>query len=408
MTRRAAASPDRDKLLTGAFVTLWFVAFLQEMAFGLMVHLPGYLAELGATESRIGLAFAAGAVVALVLRPMMGRIIDGWGRKRVILVACLVFVGSMLAFIPLNTFGPPAYVVTVVYMTSEILLFTSVLALGADVIPPARRTEGLGLLGISGLLPIGLGSILGDVVLGGGSYTRLFLVASSLAALAWLVAWRLPKGEPEDQSGQAPFRFLAVLTQRDLGPAWLITAAFALAMTILFTFTRTYVDATGVGSVGLFFGVYAGVAIVARLAASRTADRSGAVAVLVPATIAVAVQFFLLASFPTTAGMVAAAVLGGAGHGLIFPVLTAMVVDRAPDGARGSALAAFSGVFDLVLLVAAPAVGLLIERQGYGPAYAVVGAGVLVGLAGFVWWDRAVRPPVTAGAGLPSDWRRIQ
>jgi MFS family permease len=82
--------------------------------------------------------------------------------------------------------------------------------------------------------------------------------------------------------------FLASLTQRDLLPLWWITLVFNFALTAYFTFLRTYVDATGVGSVGAFFAAYASTAIALRVFAGWLPDRIGLKRALYPAMLTLA------------------------------------------------------------------------------------------------------------------------
>lgn len=387
-----AERPHLEPLFTSAFVVLWFVGFFQEVSFAVMVHLPGYLTDLGAAEARIGLVYSVGAVVSLGLRPAMGRIIDQWGRRRVMLTGGLLLSASSAAYIPLSTFGPAVFVVRAVHASVEITLFTTLLAFTADIVPPSRRAQGLAIFGISGLLPIGLGSVLGDVVLGAGNFDQVFTIAAGLALVSWMLAWWLPAIAAVDPLRKRHRGFAGVARQRDLGPVWLITLAFALAMTIPLTYFRTFVDATGIGSVGLFFGVYATAAIVVRVVASRSVDRAGARRMIVPSVTAIVVQFFVLAAASSPAAIVVAGVLGGVGHGLIFPILSAMLANRASPEVRGTAFAIFSGLFDVVTLVGATLVGVLIETAGYPTSFVSVAVVVAACAVAFVVWDRSPQP----------------
>ena len=85
--------------------------------------------------------------------------------------------------------------------------------------------------------------------------------------------------------------------------------------------------------------------------------------------------------------MVAGA-LGGFGHGLMFPVLSAMLANRASHEERGTAFAVFSGLFDAVTLVGAPVVGVLIETAGYSTSFVAVALAVASLSALFMVWDR--------------------
>jgi MFS family permease len=382
---------ERPALFTAAFVTLWLVGFFQEMSFGLMIHLPGFLESIGATEARIGLIYSAGAVVALALRPLMGRVIDQVGRKRIFLVGAPVLALSSAAWLAVDDVGPSAFAVRMVYTSTEILLFTNLLAFGSDIVPEARRAQGFALLGISGLLPIGLGSLIGDLVVGDGDFDRLFVLAAGLAVMGWLLAWLLPDIASRDPERTVHRGFLHVLAQGDLRPLWLLTCTFAVGIMTLFTFMRTYVDEVGIGSVGLYLGTYAAVAIMVRLFGSSRIDRIGLVRMLAIAGTFVGVQFLVLGVTASIAGLVVAAVLGGLGHGFLFPLITTSLVNRARLEERGTALAIFSGLIDMVYLLGAPIVGILIVASGYPTTFSTVSVVILSGLAGFILWERARR-----------------
>ena len=57
-----------------------------------------------------------------------------------------------------------------------------------------------------------------------------------------------------------------------------------------------------------------------------------------------------------------AAVITGTAHGAAFPILSSEVVNRARVSERGSAMATFTALFDIALLVGAPAAGFILTR----------------------------------------------
>ena len=137
-------------------------------------------------------------------------------------------------------------------------MFTAFLAYAADTLPESRRTQGLAYYGLSGLIPVGAASVLAEVILDRWEFVGLFRVAFGCVAVSWFLVWWLPR-RPTDELGTLPRRsVLAAFLQRDLIPLWVIALVFAVAVNVLFTYMRTFVDASGVGSVGLFFGVLFG------------------------------------------------------------------------------------------------------------------------------------------------------
>ncbi len=167
--------------------------------------------------------------------------------------------------------------------------------------------------------------------------------------------------------------------------------SFAFALASYFTFLKTFVDDTGVGSVGGFFTAYTVAAVVLRLALGWLPDRVGAKRVLVPSVWCAAAGLLVLAFGGTAISTIVAGVLCGIGHGYAFPIASAMVVMRTPAHERGRALAAFTALFDLGLFIGAPSLGFVLEQTSYAAMFSVAAGVAVVGSALYVLWDR--EPP---------------
>jgi predicted MFS family arabinose efflux permease len=379
-------------LLGRAFVLGFVANFLHSFAFHAYVQLPGYLERLGADEVAIGTIVGSMAAVAIVSRPYAGRAMDRRGRRVVAIVGSVVHVIATASYLAIDSLGPGIYAVRAIHGVAEGLLFSVLFTIAADVVPRERRTEGIALFGISGMLPLSLAGIAGDAILASAGYRELFLFTGA-CALAGLVAclW-LPESRP---SGLTETRsFVAVVRTQTLRMVWLVGFGFAVALASYFAFLKTYMLATEVGTVGGFFTAYALAAIALRLGLGWLPDRIGAERALLPALACTAVGLVLLGHATGGAMVIAAGLACGAGHGFAFPILSALVVARAAAGDRGVALSVFTALFDLGLLVGGPALGLVVERSDYTVMFDVAAAVVVVALVAFAALDRraAMRP----------------
>ena len=248
----------------------------------------------------------------------------------------------------------------------------------------------MGLFGISGMLPISLGGLLGDVVLASADYRSLFLVTVALALVALLVS--LPLKEPERLRTTIGGGFVSALRQSDLLPLWFVGSAFAGALAGVFAFLKRYVELEGVGTVGLFFSTYAGAAILLRLTFGWVPDRYGPKRVLFPSLFGIAAAMGTLAVAPDDLWVGIAGVLAGLGHGFAFPILSALVVDRANPADRGSAVS----LFQTSRWSRGPILGRIAEVTDYRHMYAVAAVIPVVGGAVFAVWDRARPDPGAA------------
>ncbi|MET0565704.1 MAG: MFS transporter [Acidimicrobiia bacterium] len=368
------------------FAKVFAAALLQEMSFFLLVNFPGYLETLGITESLIGVLYAGGAVLALLFRPALGRILDLTHRRTVLLVTGLLNAAVVLALAFTTVWGPLLWVLFLTQRVLQIALFTTMLTYGADSIPVKHRTQGLALFGLSGLFPIALGGIAGDVVIDAFGYPAMFVLASAASLTSWSLVWRLPV---LPVLGHRPRRgFWAALAQTNLLPLWWVTLTFSIGMETVFTFTRTFVDDRGVGSTGLFFGVYGVTAAATRIVGGRHYDRVPQRPLVAGALLAYGTALLLMAVAGNAAVIAAAAMAAGLAHGALFPILTSQVVSRARTAERGSAMSIFTSIFDIALLASAPAVGVVIDGFDYRTAFSAVAVVLGIGALVYALWDR--------------------
>lgn len=386
----SAPAPAPPRLLTVPFVLASVVNLLQGLSFFMFIHLPRFLADLGADAVGIGLIVAVAAVASILMRPGVGAAIDRRGRRPAILAGGVLNAIAIPLYLTVNTVGPWLVTVRVLHGVAAALTFTAVTTYGADQVPAERRTQGLALFGASSMLPVAVGGWVGDVILAAGRFRGLLFAALGFAAVALLISTRLPEQRPAHPGGPIPTRrggFRRALSQRSLLPLWLITFWVSVALTGYSTFMRTYVDDTGVGSVGLFFATYASTAVALRLFGGWLPDRVGRAWVLYPSLGAIAAGYLVLALGSSTASTVAAGALCGGGLGYAFPILFASVVERSSAGERGSAMAAFTAFLDAGALVGSPALGWVILRFGYTAMFTTAAVVVTVAAVVYAVWD---------------------
>jgi MFS family permease len=360
--------------------------FLHGLSFNLYLHLPGFLQRLGAGELTIGVIFAVTAGTAVAARPLMGSLMDRRGVRALVLAGGALNTAVCALYLTVTGLGPWLYLVRILHGVAEAAMFVSLFAFAAEIVPAARRIEGLALFGASGMLPIGLGGLLGDVLLGPTGYRGLFVIATALALAALLLS--MPLRDPPREPGPPPRGITAAVTQRDLVPLWLAGAGFATSLAAHFTFLKTFVLATGSGSVGLFFSAYSGAAVALRVGFGWIPERVGPKCALFPAMASMALGQCLLAVGSGAAAVGAAGVLCGLGHGFAFPIILALVVTRARPSERGAAMAIYTALFDAGTLVGGPLLGAVISAAGYGAMFTTAAGLVAAAMAVLAVWDR--------------------
>jgi MFS family permease len=369
-------------ILTATFVTASVANFLFFTGLAGFVLLPLHLRGLGATDGQLGLIMACYSATAIVVQPLVGAWVDR-GRPRAFLVTGAVLtagVALLFAAAPntLALFPLLRALQGVAFSIFFIANFTVVV----NLVPPDRRGQALGIFGISGLVSGAVGPALGELLVRAAGFRELFLAAAALPLLAAVISarLRLPPGPHRSPAGEG---LAGVLRGLILAPRLAVTlgAAFGLGQGVMFTFFPTYALDLGVGWVGLFAVSYSAAALAVRATAGGLADSIGRRAVIIPALALQAAATVLLAGleplahglrFPAGPFLAFAGLLAGGAHGLLYPALTALVVDVTPPERRGRVVGVFMAFILLGQAGGAAGFGHLAHWVGYGPMFAIL------------------------------------
>lgn len=383
-------------IFTKRFRRVFLANVFGDFSANLFIHFPGLLRQLGAGEALIGTIASVAVLVSVLFRPGVGQAMDHRGRLPIVRVAAAVRVLATLSFLTIGSIGPWVFVVRAIHGVSSAVVFTGLFTYANDLMPPERRTQAIALFGLSGMIPGMFGAAIGDVIIHRFGYSGLFLAMATLDVIGLMVI-RTMKPLVKTGSFAQRLGFRKLMAVPGLRSVWVMTLSFGLVFSGLQTFMRTFVDTNRVGTVGLFFFAYSATAAALRIFMSWAPDRLGYKRVMYPVVLCQAAGLFLLSGVSTVPRFVAGAMLTGAGHAFLFPVLARLAMERSPEEDRGSATGLFTGMFDVAMLVGGPILGLLVESRGYATMYAAAGMMVLASLMTFAWMERG-RSPVPAPA----------
>jgi MFS family permease len=383
-------APHGERIFTRQF-TLCFAAHgLQAIAFNLYLPFPKRLNELGANDVLIGAAASLTGLAAVLARPAIGRAMDRLGRRATILGGGALHVVATALYLGVDSIGPLLAATRFLHGIAEAMLFSALFTFAADYVPARKRTQGLALFGVSGMLPIGIGPTAANWLIANWGWPWVFVTASALAGVSLALSLGL-RDAPRARVASGPAAsMLDVLGQRELRPIWFLGSAFATVLTAFFVFVPRFAQDTGIGSDATFFQMYMLAALILRIAFGWVPDRIGPHRALTPALLALVLGLVVMARASAAQDVALAGFLCGLGHGYAFPILSGMVVNRVSDDSRGTALAIFTGLFDLGMLVGSSAFGALVEWQGFATLYAFGAAALVSALAVFARWDARV------------------
>ncbi|OSX90287.1 hypothetical protein S3E15_01852 [Bacillus mycoides] len=343
----------------------------------LMPTLPIFIKQLGGSESQVGFIIGVFTISAVILRPIVGGLMDRYGR-RVFIISGLLFFAITMYFYDWVTGVIFLVVLRILHGISWAIATTSIGTAVTDVIPQSRRGEGMGWYGLAMTLGMALGPILGLWIVKSLSFHYLFLLCTALAIMAFILAFgtKIPAVQ---HTSKKPISFF----EKTVLPVAIVTFFLSFTFGGITTFLPLFAANIQVNA-GTFFLVYAVTLTVIRPLAGKISDKHGEGIIIVPALFILIVALLVLAMTKGIVGLVITAILYGIGFGSAQPALQIVTLRLASPEKRGVANATFFTAFDLGIGLGAILLGFVSQLMGYQMIFIVCAVSGFISLLIFI------------------------
>lgn len=370
------AADQDSRLLSREFLLLLGAVSLFGFSWSFYLILPKFFAaELGMDAARIGRAVAVEGLTAVAATPLVGWLVDRYGRRRWLTLGNFMMAVTGVIYVFVDHEGPLLYLAQMCWGLGMVMGFNAAGTMTADIAPSGRMAQALGLFGAANLGMNAVSPTIGEILADSVGWKYVFVASASAGLLAALLSTRLkdaPRHQPQEHQARRPIFGGSLM--RVYGATFVMTAAF----TALFTLHQPFALELGVTEVRSFFIGFAVVALTVRLGGGRLIDRFG---VLRSSVIA----FCLYSAVPPMLGMLGPAhlfaigAMMGLGHGIAYPAVTALGIERADASSRGMVVSIIHGAFNGGHAFFAYGLGLVAAAWSYGTAFWLAGAVTLTG-----------------------------
>lgn len=363
-------------LLSREFLLLLAAVSFFGFSWSFYLILPKFFAaELGMDAAGIGRAVAVEGLTAVAVTPLVGWLVDRYGRKPWLIFGNFMLALTGVIYIFVDHEGPLLYLAQMCWGVGMVMGFNSAGTMTADIAPSDRMAQALGLFGAANLGMNAVSPTIGEVLADSVGWQYVFAASASAGLLAMLIGTRLkepPRHQAHEHEVSRPI-FGGPLI-RVYAATFVMTAAF----TALFTLHQPFALELGVTEVRSFFIGFAIVALTVRLGGGRLIDRFGVLRSSVFA-------FCAYAAVPPMLGILgpdhlfAIGAMMGLGHGIAYPAVTALGIARADASSRGMVVSIIHGAFNGGHAFFAYGLGLVAATWSYDAAFWLAGGVTLTG-----------------------------
>ena len=367
---------ENPRLLSREFLLLLASVSFFGFSWSFYLILPKFFAtELGMDAAGIGRAVAIEGLTAVAITPLVGWLVDRYGRQPWLVFGNLMLALTGVLYLFVDHEGPLLYLAQMCWGVGMVMGFNAAGTMTADIAPADRMAQALGLFGAANLGMNAVSPTLGEILADTTGWQFVFVASATAGLLAAALSTRLkegPRHTPQEHDVRRPI-FGWPLT-RVYAATFVMTASF----TALFTLHQPFALELGVTELRSFFIGFALVALTVRLGGGRLIDRFGVLRSSV-------VAFCLYSAVPPMLGclgpehLFAVGAMMGLGHGIAYPAVTALAIERADASSRGMVVSIIHGAFNGGHAFFAYALGLIAAEWSYEVAFWTAGAVTLSG-----------------------------
>ena len=375
-----------DKTQSKNFSLITIANFFLFCNFSSFFLLPLFIKKLGGNEANIGFIMGSFGVTSLGSIPLVAFLIDKYGRRWFMLIGAIVMFSSSLSYLFVRELSLIFYILRMLQGIGFAFFFTSAGTAVADFIPEMKRGQGLGIFGAFTIASYALGPTIGEGVIEKLGFSFFFIYTSSFSLIAILLVY--PTKDAPFKRSVDPYGldFFRLAFSRRYSVPLLSNLILAGGFGSVLNFISVYVRPKGL-DVFYFFLIYAVTITSIRIIGGRVSDVFGRKRVASPSLFVFSLSIAAMIFINSVYKLVLISFLFSLSYGMLYPTLSALMMDKANPDERGKAMGAFNACFGIGTNFLAFVFGVIARDLGFTSMYLISAAFVFLGFLLFTLFE---------------------
>ncbi len=384
-------------------------AFAVMMGMGIIAPLmPLYAKNMGASGLWLGIIFASYSLSRLIFVPMMGKLSDKKGRKKIIGIGLLFYSVFSLAYV----FATTVYLLTLVRFLqgfASAMTLPIIMAFIGDLSPKGEEGKYMGYFNVSRFLGMGMGPLLGGVLNDSYGIDSAFYALSALTGLAFLLTLFFLQEEEsflKAQKEKPKASYKKLLQNKVMRGLIIFRFVSALGRGSIMSFLAIYAFSFGISAlkVGIILTVNILFLSFLQVPFGKMADKFSKLKIILFGGFITVLSLILMPLTGNFYLLLLLNILWGTGRAMGIPATTAINTVIGRKYGMGSAMALFMTAMSAGMVVAPLISGLLMQTIGIKFVFLFAGFATLSGVVIFYF---LVRNSDLNSGGEPASVREI-
>lgn len=370
----------KQEKLPKEVLSIQFLVLFSYSSLAVLTLLPLFFEQLGGSPRKIGFLVGLFSLAAFLSRPFAGWILSRVNSSRILLIGLLVVTLTTVSYFFIESLNWAIFLIRIVHGVGFSFFILAALLIAIFLVPAEQRAYAIGVVSTGFMIPLLFLPYLGEQIIEKRGFFLFFLTAAFLTLIPLVYAMCV-KFKPTRQRQETALRsvgFLRLFRRKRIFLIYLLTFIFEVGLSASFSFVPLLAHRGSPMKAGYFFTALGSTAVVTRLYGGKKLRFWGKPGLLVPAFGFLVAGECLVFFSQTNVLLGFTGVIWGIGTGILYPHLTAMMVEGVSVQEKAKVLGLFASSVDLGFAAGPIAFGWVSQSVGLRNTFLVFACLILV------------------------------
>jgi MFS family permease len=379
-----------NKRLAPGIVAIQFLVLISYSSVAILTLLSLYFEHLGGSPRQIGFLMGLFSLAGFLSRPFGGWLLARIDPRKVVATSLVLLVLITALYLFIRELDWYAAFVRAIHGFTFSVFILAALLIAVLLSSEKERAYAIGVVSTGFMLPLLFAPFIGEVVIKKFGYFPFFLTAILFAAipLAYYFFTRIEIPRFLEESKVRSTGYLRLLLQRRIYSIFFLSFVFEVGLSSSLAFVPLLTQGKSSMRAGFFYTFLGLTAVLMRVYGGSRFKFWGSPRLLLPAFYFLAGGGILTYLASNDFLLALSAVIWGIGTGILYPHLTALVVEGVPSRDRGKVLSLFASSVDLGFALGPLSFGALSNSLGFRNTFLLLALFIFLSSTGLVWIGR--------------------
>ena len=381
----------RKKKLAPGILSIQLLVLMSYSSVALLILLSLYFKHLGGSPRQIGFFLGIFSLSAFLSRPFVGWLLSRYNPRKVVvagLILVLIMTTMYLFIQELNWF---VVFIRIFHGIGFSVFILAALLIAVLITREEERAYAIGVVSTGFMLPLLVVPFMGEGIIERFGFFFFFLGAIFLAGIPLLYGlfWKVKLPRFPEDSGVKSVSFLRLLRQRRICLIFFLTLVFEIGLSSSLSFVPLLAHGESPMWAGYYYTFLSLTAVFMRLYGGKRFVFWGSPKLLLPAFYFISGGGILIYFASNNILLGLSGVIWGIGVGILYPHLTALVVEGVAFREQGKVLSLFASSVDLGFAFGPLLFGWASQYFGLREAFIIFALFVFLSSSVLILWGKS-------------------